>query len=421
MKDNLYTADSIESLDPREHVRLRPGMYAGDLSNPNQLLLEIFSNALDEHNIGHGNVIDVSVSDDGKVTVVDNGQGFPINEVRAEDGKTVLEASYSVMNTSGKFSDDGVYGGNSLGLNGIGGKLTNFLSKEFIVQSCNKGKMETIFFKDGLFEKRELTTVDKSAHGTTIEYMPDEQFFTSKMTNISFFKNFFHDISCLCPKLKIVFNGEEIQHSNGIKEMLPRKIGSQIEIIDNPLIIQYDNDTEKFDLALTFTTANHMTLIPYVNFGYTDVGPHITAIKSTITRVLNNWAREQGLLSEKDKNLDGNSLQEGLVLVSNIVSQNVSYNAQVKTTITKMDTGFISTELAKELELWLDNHPIDGENIIEKALIARKASEAAKKARAAVKNRQKAANNKVKILHPDKLKDAEYLGEDSTLLVVEGK
>ena len=420
MKDNLYTADSIESLDPREHVRLRPGMYAGDLSNPNQLLLEIFSNALDEHNIGHGNVIDVSVSDDGKVTVVDNGQGFPINEVRAEDGKTVLEASYSVMNTSGKFSDDGVYGGNSLGLNGIGGKLTNFLSKEFMVQSCNKGQMETIFFKDGLFEKRELTTVDKTAHGTTIEYMPDEQFFTSKMTNLSFFKNFFHDISCLCPKLKIVFNGEEIQHSNGIKDMLPRKIGSQIEIIDNPLIIQYDNDTEKFDLALTFTTANHMTLIPYVNFGYTDVGPHITAIKSTITRVLNNWAREQGLLSEKDKNLDGSSLQEGLVLVSNIVSQNVSYNAQVKTTITKMDTGFISAELAKELELWLDNHPIDGENIIEKALIARKASEAAKKARAAVKNK---ASKKDKVFKlPTTLTDCwTKKRSQAELLVCEGK
>lgn len=115
---NEYNKDSIESLDPREHVRLRPGVYAGDTSNPNHLLLEIFSNALDEHNIGHGNIIKINIEDDGWCQVEDEGQGFPINEVR-EDGYTVLEAAFSVMNTSGKFRNDGVYEGSSLGLNGI--------------------------------------------------------------------------------------------------------------------------------------------------------------------------------------------------------------------------------------------------------------------------------------------------------------
>lgn len=119
MTNNLYKEDSIESLSPLEHVRLRPGVYVGDTSTPNQLLTEIFANALDEHNIGHGNKIIVNISENNVVSVEDCGQGFPINVMRAEDNKTVLEAAFSVMNTSGKFSDDGVYEGTSLGLNGI--------------------------------------------------------------------------------------------------------------------------------------------------------------------------------------------------------------------------------------------------------------------------------------------------------------
>lgn len=158
--NNRYKKDSIESLDARDHVRLRPGMYAGNTSNPNHLLIEIFSNALDEYNIGHGNQIDVYINNltgtyPGRCQVDDCAQGFPINEMR-EDGKTVLEAAFSVINTSGKFREDGVYEGSSLGLNGIGGKLTNFLSKEFEVLSWQKGKYEHIWFKDGIFQKREL-------------------------------------------------------------------------------------------------------------------------------------------------------------------------------------------------------------------------------------------------------------------------
>jgi topoisomerase-4 subunit B len=120
MKDKtLYDKDSIQSLSPREHVRLRAGMYIGSTKDPTQLVIEIFSNALDEHNLGHGNLIEVGVdTKTGMCQVNDNGQGFPVNEKR-EDGKTVLQASFDEMNTSGKYSEDGVYGGTSLGLNGM--------------------------------------------------------------------------------------------------------------------------------------------------------------------------------------------------------------------------------------------------------------------------------------------------------------
>lgn len=415
-----YSDDSIQSLDARSHVRLRPGMYVGSTANPNHLLMEIFANALDEHNIGHGDKIIVNINENGSVQVEDYGQGFPINVVREEDGKTILEASFSVTNTSGKFTDDGVYGGSSLGLNGLGGKLTNFLSEWFeVVSSNNKGEYEHLWFKDGLFQKREVGN-GFTYSGTSVTYKPDKQFFDADKTDAKFFEEFFNDICCLCPNLTVVLNNTQINHPQGIEEILPRKLGNNIEIINNPMTLLAERGKNKLDFALTFSGSSSSTIIPYVNYGVTDSGPHVTAIKSTITRIFNSWAKENGLLGAKDKNLDGNSIQEGMLLVCNIVTTNVAYDAQVKSRVSKMDTSWLIEILTKELELWLDNNPEDAKIIIDKALLARKAAEAAKKAREAIKNKQN-KKKRAKIMNPDKLKDAEHLGQDSILLVVEGK
>lgn len=416
-----YSDDSIQSLDPRSHVRLRPGMYVGSTANPNHLLMEIFANALDEHNIGHGNRIIVNINDNGVVQVEDNGQGFPINVIRSEDKKTVLEASFSVTNTSGKFTDDGVYGGSSLGLNGLGGKLCNFLSEWFEVISHNRnGQYEHLWFKDGVFQKREVGS-GFTWSGTTVTYKPDKQFFDTDKTDAKFFEEFFNDICCLCPNLTVVLNNKQINHPKGIEEILPRKLGNNIEIINNPMTLLAERGKNKLDFALTFTGSSSSTIIPYVNYGVTDSGPHVTAIKSTITRIFNSWAKENGLLGAKDKNLDGNSIQEGMLLVCNIVTTNVAYDAQIKSRVSKMDTAWLTELLAKELELWLDNNPEDAKIIIDKALLARKAAEAAKKARAAVKNKAEKKDKKTFLNMPTTLVDCFTKNrEEAELYVVEG-
>lgn len=412
MANNTYTDESIISVDPREHVRLRPGMYAGDTSTPNQLLMEVFSNALDEHNIGHGNVINVTIEDDGRCSVQDEGQGFPI-AIR-EDGHSIFEASFSVMNTSGKYSDDGVYEGTALGLNGIGLKLTNFLSSGLHATTMHDGKVENIEFKDGLLVERKEGKnhiVDSRTHkpinGTYVAWKPDPQFFTSPKTDVKYFKSFFNDITCLCPNLVVTLNNEEISHPNGISDFIDNHLGGDIEVTDNRLIIQESDGNNKLDLAMAFCGNSSTRIVPYVNYGLTESGPHITAIKSTITRIINNWAKENGLLKKGDKNLDGSSIQEGMLLVCNIVSKNVAYNAQIKTAVTKMDTSFITSTLGKALEFWLDCNPDTGKAIVEKALLSRKAAEAAKKAREAVKNKAaKKTPNKMKFLDmPTKLAD----------------
>lgn len=413
MAKNDYTKESIQSLTPREHVRKRPSMYCGDTSTPNQLMMELFSNALDEHNIGHGDTIDVSIDKSGLCRIEDFAQGFLVDEMR-DDGKTVFQAAFDTMNTSGKYTDDGVYEGSSLGLNGIGTKLVTYLSKNVMAETVREGRWECNSFSDGVLYSHQSGDAKETAHtGTTVTYLPDEQFFDTDKTSVSFFKKFFNDITCICPTLTVFLNGEKISH-NSIEDMLDEKRGKDIEIVGNHFVM----NTDKINLAMTFTSSSQAKIIPYVNYGITSSGPHITGIKSTLTRVFNNWAKENNLLTAKDKNLDGAAIQEGIVLVCNINSKGVKYNAQVKDDIIDMDTSFTTT-LGQQLEVWLDSNPEDAKAILEKAILARKAAEAAKRARAAVKNKKKSSGY---IKMPTTLSDCWSKNRsECELIICEGK
>ena len=173
-KEQSYKEDSIISLSPRDFTRLRPSTYLGSNEYSTQLVRECFANALDEHNIGNGNEI-ICVIDtlSNTYSIQDFGQGFPINVIRKEDGKTILEAAFSVLNTSGKYDDskEGIYQGSSLGVNGIGSKLITFLStKTDVITYNSKGNFEHIWFKDGFFEKREVGNDLFHESGTTVTW-----------------------------------------------------------------------------------------------------------------------------------------------------------------------------------------------------------------------------------------------------------
>ena len=218
----------------------------------------------------------------------------------------------------------------------------------------------------------------------------------------------FHDICGLCPNLRILFSVdnkvETIEHPNGVIDLVNMVVGEDIPIVSNPLTIQESEDKYKFTCGMTYTSKSASKIIAYVNYGLTEQGPHIVALKSCITRVFNKWAKEQGILKTKEKNLDGDSLQEGLVLVFNLISPGISYDSQTKGRIVSKDfVPFLNEAFSKQLEFWLDNNPTDGKTVVEKALLARRAAEAAKKAREAVK---KKADKKDKILKmPSKLAD----------------
>ena len=384
----LYDEKSIESLSPLEFTRLRPGVYAGDTTYSTQLLVEIFSNAVDEYNAGHGDVIDVTINKD-EVTVEDHGQGFITNNVR-EDGKTILEAAFSVLNTSGKYREDGSYEGTSLGSFGIGSKITTFLSHWLIVETHRDKQYEKIFFEEGVFRDRATGPWTKES-GTIVTWKPSEKFFTHTEVELPKIKSLFKTISCLCPGLTInlTVDGktEKFYSENGLNDLVDDAVGDK-EIINNRLIINDVEDKYRFNMVMTYTTNYTGTIVPYVNTGLTDTGAHITQLKTCLTREFNKYLREKKILKDKDENLTGDDIQEGLYIVFNYTAPNVKYDAQVKSRVTGIETKFETQSFVEGLLNWLENNEKEVKLIADKALNARKAREAAKKARDAARQTQ---------------------------------
>ena len=390
MSDNkLYTKDSIESLSPLEFTRLRPQVYAGDCTYSTQLLVEILSNAVDEFRLGHGNKIEIKINDD-VVSVRDYGQGFIPNEVR-EDGKTILEAAFSVLNTSGKYREDGTYEGTSLGSFGIGSKITTYLSHWLTVSTVRDGMSETINFIEGEFDNRKVMKCGYPS-GTKVVWKASEEFFTHPQVEINKIKDLLFTITCLCPGLTIELDDNDTVTTyvskKGLNDMVDKAVGDK-EIIDDRFIMNFVDGKYKMDMIMSYTSNYTSTLIPYVNTGLTESGTHIGQVKSVLTREFNKFFREKKWLKEKDENLTGDDINEGMYLVFNITAPNVGYDAQVKSKITKIEMAPFTQAIATELQLWLNRNEKEVKAIADKALQARKAREAARKAREAVREQVK--------------------------------
>ncbi len=396
LKDKtLYTEDSIESLDPLQFTRLRPQVYAGDTTYATQLLVEILSNSIDEYRLGHGDRIDIKIDKD-VVSVRDYGQGFIPNSKR-EDGKTILEAAFSVLNTSGKYREDGTYEGTSLGSFGIGSKITTFLSHWLLVSTYRNKESETIRFNEGVFENRISGTSDSHPAGTFVQWQPSEEFFTHTEVEISKVKDLCKTITALCPGLSIVLddNGRTTSYfsENGINDLVDDSVKNK-ELIDNRFNMNFADGKNKMDMVMTYTSSYGSTIVPYVNTGLTESGQHITQVKTIITREFNKFFKEKKWLKEKDENLSGEDIQEGLYIIFNVTAPGVAYDAQVKSRITKIDMSPFTRALIDNLGIWMSMNEKEVKLIADKAINARKAREAAKKARdnarAQVKKKEKA-------------------------------
>ena len=386
MGNNLYDEKSIESLSPLEFTRLRPGVYAGDTTYSTQLLVEIFSNAVDEYRLGHGNQIDVTIDKD-IIVVQDYGQGFIPSSLR-EDGKTILEAAFSVLNTSGKYREDGTYEGTSLGSFGIGSKITTYLSHWLKVMTFRDKKYEMVEFVEGVFDKRETGIITKDITGTQVSWQASEEFFKNTIVEINVIKTLFKTVAALCPGLIINLNdngNKTIYHSKyGLNDLVDDAVKGK-ELIKNRLSVNSVDNKYKLDLVMTYTSNYSSTIVPYVNTGLTESGPHITQLKTALTREMNKFFREKKWLKEKDENLTGDDIQEGMYMVFNYTAPSVSYDAQVKSRITAIDTKPAVSAFVEALNQWLEINEKEVKGIADKALNARKAREAAKKAREAIR------------------------------------
>ena len=381
-------------------------MYAGSTEFATQPLIEIVSNAVDEFKAGHGNVINVEIKADNTCIVEDNGQGFLVNSMR-EDGKTILQAAFDTLNTSGKFTDDGVYEGTALGLNGIGSKLTNYLSHWLVVETVRDGKFEHVMFKEGVFEDRRTgTSINKN--GTKVTWMPSEEFFTSPEVELPRIKELFKVLACLCPGLTINLKTPKedltFVSKNGLNDLVDEKVGDT-ELINNRMNMTFEDGRNKMEMVISYTSRYSLNMIAYVNTGETDAGPHITQIKTILTREFNKFFFFFCWLKEKDANFSGDDLQEGLLIAFNITAPNISYDAQTKSRIVKIDMTPFTSSIAENLQYWFNNNERDIKLIFDKADSARKAREAAKKARDAARGIEKKKKEKA-VKFDTKLADA---------------
>ena len=424
--NKIYNEQSIQHITPREFTRKRPGTYCGSTEYSTQLLRELFANALDEHNIGHGNLIQIFVdTEKNKYTVIDHGQGFIPNASR-DNNETMLSESFSVINTSGKYddSDDSIYGGSALGLNGIGMKLVCFLSSWSEASSTNgTGLRETITYKDGLFVNRKVEPENKDITGTTISYIPDPEFFQHPEADFKSLRKMFKDISALCPSLTIELNiddKQEIFHSkNGLNDLIDDKVKGK-EILNNRFIAHRESGSDLLDFCLTYTSDYTEDITSYVNYGLTESGVHLTAIKTNLTRTFNKIANENGLFKKGEDNLTGQELAEGLVLVFNLKAKQVSYDSQSKVRVVNVDKTLINEIFNEEFPNWIKNNLADFKIIFNRAIMARKAREAAKKARDAVR-KPKETGLKAKMKLSSKFIDcADKNSTHKNLLLVEG-
>ena len=378
---------------------------------------------MDEWRLGHGDEIIVSIDGD-KISVRDYGQGFIPNSFR-EDGKTILEAAFSVLNTSGKYREDGTYEGTSLGSFGIGSKITTYLSHWLNVWTYRDNKFESVSFIEGVFNGSRISgpTVEKS--GTLVEWQPSEEFFKNTTVDINTIKTLFKTVSCLCPGLKIKLKeitelGQKqtvYQSEYGLNDLVDDAVKGK-ELLKNRLNINFSEGKNKLDLVMTYTSNYSSTIVPYVNTGLTETGPHITQIKTALTREMNKFFREKKWLKEKDENLTGDDIQEGMYMVFNYTAPSVSYDAQVKSRVTSIDTKPAVAAFVEALNSWMGLNEKELKNIADKAINARKAREAAKKAR---DNARGKAEKKAVLKLPSKLTDCWSKDrEQCEIFIVEG-
>ena len=425
--ERVYKEDSTKHIDAREFTRKRPGTYCGSTEYSTQLMRELFANALDEHNIGHGNKIYITVDTrTNTYTCRDEGQGFIPNAPRP-NGETMFSECFSVINTSGKYddTDDSIYGGSALGLNGIGMKLCNWLSVYATGETTDgSGKFERLTYEDGLFKNREIGQCEKGVRGTKITYRPDPQFFQHPEANIDELRSLFNEISALCPKLTIILNidgKEETFHKeNGIQDLIDAKVKDK-EIISNRFYTRNERGNDLIDICLTYTSNYSEDITSYVNYGLTESGVHLTALRTNLTRAINKYANENSLLKKGVDNLTGQELSEGLVIVFNIKAKKVAYDSQSKVRVVDIDKTLINEVISKDFVSWMEKNPKSVKIIVDKALEARKAKAAAKKAREAVRGKKEKGGFKAKMAVSKKFIDcASKNPAERNLLLVEG-
>ncbi|HID28102.1 MAG TPA: DNA topoisomerase (ATP-hydrolyzing) subunit B [Methanosarcinales archaeon] len=425
--DKVYTANNIQVLEGLEAVRKRPSMYIGstDLSGLHHLAYEVIDNCIDEAVVGYCNNIEVYINPDNSITVQDNGRGIPV-DLHEEYNRPAVEIVLTMLHAGGKF-DTNTYKVSG-GLHGVGISVVNALSEWLEVEIRRDNKIYFQRYENGIPIK-ELTIIGNTKNtGTKITFKPDKNIFESVVFNFDILYNRLRELAFLNKGVRIYIKDrrsgnekenteEEFKYDGGLVSFV-QYLNENKNTLHEPIFFEKERDDITIGIAMQYTDGYTENILAFANnINTKEGGTHLSGFKSALTRSVNDYAIKNNFIKNNFK-LNGEDIRDGLTAVISIFLKNPQFEGQTKTKLGNSEVKGIVESIVKEsLNDFFEENPKISEKIINKALIAARAREAAKKSRELVRNAQKVAISSL----PGKLADCSSKNKNITeLYIVEG-
>ena len=424
-----YNASDIQVLEGLEAVRKRPGMYIGttDVKGLHHLVWEIVDNAIDESLAGYCNNIEVIINKDNSITVKDDGRGIPV-DIHPKTKISTVETVYTVLHAGGKFGGGGYKV--SGGLHGVGASVVNALSSWVEVTVYKNSKIYKIRFENGghtVAPLKEIGTCEENRTGTWVTFKPDADIFDTDIYDYDTLKVRLRELAFLNRGLRITLRddrdledttGETFMYEGGISEYVKFINKGKTPIHDDIIHLQGTEDNVFFEVAMQYNTGYNDNIYSFVNNINThDGGTHEDGVKRALTRVINSYARKTGMLKEKDDSLTGDDVKEGITMIISCKHPNPQFEGQTKGRLGNSEVRKLADKVFSEgFEKFLLENPEDAKIIVNKALLASRARNAARKAREITRKSDLATTNFFGKLSDCKSKDPKV----SEIFIVEG-
>ncbi|GAB6159142.1 DNA topoisomerase (ATP-hydrolyzing) subunit B [Desulfotomaculum varum] len=387
---NKYSADQIQVLEGLEAVRRRPGMYIGSTSarGLHHLVYEVVDNSIDEALAGYCDKITVTVHSDNSVTVEDNGRGIPV-DIHPKVGKPAVEVVLTMLHAGGKFGGGGYKV--SGGLHGVGVSVVNALSEKLSVEIKRNGHIYRQEFARGI-PTTELKIIGKSkSTGTKVTFKPDAEIFEELVFSQETLTQRIRELAYLNKGVKITLKDERkdppaeqvFQFEGGIKDFVKHLNKTKQVLHPKPIYISGEREQIIVEAALQYNDGYTETMLSYANNIHTvDGGTHEVGLKTALTRVVNDYGRNHNILKNNDANLTGEDIREGATIVISVKVPEPQFEGQTKTKLGNSEVrGIVESIFAEKFSTYLEENPSVAKKIIEKAVTAARAREAARKAR----------------------------------------
>ncbi len=421
-----YDAQDITVLEGLEAVRKRPGMYIGStgIRGLHHLVYEVVDNSVDEALAGHCSRVVVVVHADNSITVEDDGRGIPV-AMHEKEGRPALEVVLTVLHAGGKFGDGGGYKVSG-GLHGVGVSVVNALSEELDVEVRRDGHLHTQRYSRGAPQTALAKGEKTSETGTSITFVPDAEIFEETVFDFSILEQRLRETAFLTRSLKIVLTDErgegqtvEFQYEGGIEDFVSY-LNENKEPIQKKVIYFEDEGSEgAVEVAMQWNGSYQESVFSFANNINThEGGSHLSGFRSALTRTLNKYARDKGELKEKDDNLSGEDVREGLTAVISAKLSDPQFEGQTKTKLGNPGMqGFVESIVNAKLAEFLEENPQEARSVIRKAVQASQARAAARKARDLTRRKSALENSRL----PGKLADCSVKDPSlAEIFVVEG-